>query len=146
MELHCAEFLFFLILFIYLFLAELGLRCCSRAFLQLRQTNYSSLWCKGFSLRWLLLLQSMRSTCTGFSSCGSWAQQLWLKGSRAQAQQLWRMGLVVPQHVGSSQIGDRTHVPCIGKWVINHCTTREVPRVSFCHQKISINLKQIVIN
>ena len=33
--------------------------------------GYSSLWCAGFSLRWLLLLQSMGSRCVGFSSCGS---------------------------------------------------------------------------
>ena len=36
--------------------------------------GYSSLWCAGFSLRWLLLLRSTRSRCTGFSSCGTWAQ------------------------------------------------------------------------
>ena len=41
--------------------------------------GYSLLRCAGFSLRWLLLL--------------------WLTGSRAQAQQLWRTGLVAPRHV-----------------------------------------------
>ena len=46
--------------------------------------GYSSLWCVGLSL-WLLLLQSTGSRRTGFSSCGMWAQ-LWLMGSRAQAQ------------------------------------------------------------
>ena len=35
---------------------------------------YSSLQCVGFSLSWLLLLRSMGSRCTGFSSCGTWAQ------------------------------------------------------------------------
>ena len=35
---------------------------------------YSSLRCAGFSLRWLLLLQSRGSRCTGFSGCGTWAQ------------------------------------------------------------------------
>ena len=35
---------------------------------------YSSLWCAGFSLRWLLLLRSMGSRCAGFSSCGMQAQ------------------------------------------------------------------------
>ena len=35
--------------------------------------GYSSLWCAGFSLWWLLSLQSMGSRCVGFSSCGSWA-------------------------------------------------------------------------
>ena len=48
--------------------------------------GYSSLWCAGFSLRWLLLLQSTGSRCTVFSSCGTWAQYLWLAGSRAQAR------------------------------------------------------------
>ena len=32
--------------------------------------GYSSLRCVGFSLWWLLLLLSMGSRCTGFSSCG----------------------------------------------------------------------------
>ena len=36
--------------------------------------GYSLLRCMGFSLRWLLLLQSMGSRCAGFSSCGWWAQ------------------------------------------------------------------------
>ena len=34
--------------------------------------------CMGFSLQWLLLLQSMGSRRAGFSSCGMQAQQLWL--------------------------------------------------------------------
>ena len=36
--------------------------------------GYSSLWCVGFSLGWLLLLWSKGSRCAGFSSCGAWAQ------------------------------------------------------------------------
>ena len=36
--------------------------------------GYSSLWCGGFSLRWLLLLQSPSYRCAGFSSCGTQAQ------------------------------------------------------------------------
>ena len=75
----------------------------------------SLLWCAGFSLWWLLLLQSMGSRGAGFSSCGTWAQQL------------WHMGLVAPRHVGSSQTRDWTCVPCIGRWILNHCATGEVP-------------------
>ena len=86
---------------------------------------YSSLQCTGFSLWWLLLLPSTDSRCAGFSSCGTWAQQLWLVGSRAQAQQLWRMGLVAPPHVRSSRTRARTRVPCIGRQTPNHCATRE---------------------
>ena len=37
------------------------------------------------------------------------------------------MGLVAPRHVGSSQTRDRTYVPCTGRWILNHCATREVP-------------------
>ena len=47
--------------------------------------GYSSLQCAGFSLRWLLLLQSTGSRRAGFSSCGSWALEHRLSscGSRA---------------------------------------------------------------
>ena len=48
--------------------------------------GYSSLRCAVFSLWWLLLLRSTGSRRAGFSSCGTQAQQLWLTGSRAQAQ------------------------------------------------------------
>ena len=43
----------------------------------------------------------------------------------AQAQWLWLTGLVAPRHVGSSQTRARTHVPCIGRQILNHCATRE---------------------
>ena len=36
--------------------------------------DYSLLWCVGFSLQWLLLLQSMGSRHVGFSRCGTQAQ------------------------------------------------------------------------
>ena len=72
-------------LFIYLFMAALGLCFCVRAFSNcVEQGGYSSLQCTGFLLLWLLLLRSMGSRHTGFSSCGTWAQQLWLTGSRAR--------------------------------------------------------------
>ena len=73
-------------LFIYLFLAVLGLRCCVRLSLVAASRGYSSLQCEGFSLWWLLLLRSTGSRRTGFSSCGTRAQYLWLVGSRVQAQ------------------------------------------------------------
>ena len=102
----------FLFLFI-LFLAVLGLRCCVQFSLVAASRGYSSLWCTSFSLRWLLLLWSTGSRCAGFSSCGTWAQQLWC------------MGLVAPRHVGSSRIRARTHVPCISRRILNYCATRE---------------------
>ena len=51
---------------------------------------------------------------------------MWLAGSRAQALELWCIGLAAPRHVGSSRTRARTHVPCIGRQILNHCATREV--------------------
>ena len=61
--------------------------------------------------------------------CGLW--QLWLAGSRAQAQQLWCMDLVALQHVESSWTRARICVPCIGRRILNHCATREVRHICF---------------
>ena len=63
----------FIYLFIYLwlhwvFIAARGLSLVAVS------GGYSSLWCPGFSLQWLLLLQSTGSRHTSFSSCGTWAQ------------------------------------------------------------------------
>ncbi|XP_060016534.1 trafficking protein particle complex subunit 4 isoform X1 [Lagenorhynchus albirostris] len=43
----------------------------------------------------------------------------------AQAQWPWLTGPAAPRHVGSSQTGARTGVPCIGRQTLNHCATRE---------------------
>ena len=112
------------ILFIYFWLCWVFVAACGLPLVAASRV-YSSLRCAGFSLRWLLLLQSTGSRRAGFSSFGTRAQQLQLMGSRAQAQQLWLMGLVAPWHVGSSQTRARTRVSCIGRRILNHCTTRE---------------------
>ena len=39
------------------------------------------------------------------------------------------MGLAVPSHMEFSQTRDRTHVACIARQILNHWTTREVPRL-----------------
>ena len=43
------------------------------------------------------------------------------------AQKLGHMGFVALQHVKSSCTRDQIHGPCIGRWILIHCTTREVP-------------------
>ena len=74
MVLKKESFFFFLInLFIYfwlrwVFVAARGLSLVAAS------GGYSSLLCVGFSLRWLLLLQSMGSRHAGFSSCSTQAQ------------------------------------------------------------------------
>ena len=75
------EYLFFfcwildiiICLFIYLFLAALGLCCCAWAFSSCGEWELLFVEGVGFSLRWLLLLQSTGSRRAGFSSCGAWA-------------------------------------------------------------------------
>ena len=62
------------ILFIYLFLTALGLRCCTWAFSSCGERGYSLLQCTDFSLWWLFLLRSTGSWSVGFSSCGTQAQ------------------------------------------------------------------------
>ena len=71
-------------------------------------------------------LRSTGSRHTGFR-CGS------------QAQQLWCTGLVAPQHVGSSWTRAQTHVPCIGRRILNHCAIRVVPYYSYLTLDLSLN-------
>ena len=105
------NFFFFFNIFIYLFLAAL-VPC--------------SLQCVGLSLQWPPSLRSTGCRHVGFSSCG-------MRGSAAAAHGLYSTGSVVVvhrQHVGSSPTRAQTHVPCIGRWILNHCATREVPKIS----------------
>ena len=119
-------FIFKIYLFIYLWLCWVFVAVRGLSLVAVCGAS-SRLWCTGFSLQWLLLLQSTGSRCAGFSSCGTRAQQLWLTG------------LVAPWHVGSSQTRHRTHVPCIGRWILKHCTTREVPQTSFYMGKLHLS-------
>ena len=91
-------------LFIYLRLAGLSLSFCARC----PSSERAALCCgAGFSLWWFFLLQSLASRVQGL-------------------QQLWPTGLVALWHVESSQIRDQIHVPCIGRQILNHWTTRKV--------------------
>ena len=56
--------------------AAMGLRCCPQAFSRCSEQVILELWCAGFSLQWVLLLRSMRSTA---------------RASAAAAQKFWNM-------------------------------------------------------
>ena len=88
-------------------MAALGLPCYTRAFPSSVGRSYSSLQHTGFSLQWLLLLQSAGFKYTGFSSC-----------------------LVTPGHVESFPTRYRTHVSCTGRKILIHWITSEVPRTA----------------
>ena len=106
-------FLFIYLWLLWVFVVERGLSLVAV------NEGYSLSWCSAFSLWWLLLLQSGVSKLAGFSSCGTWSPDLQLTC------------LVTSQHVGSSQTRDQTHDPCIGRWILNPSTTREVLLVYF---------------
>ena len=57
-----------------------------------------------------------------------WLQQPRRAGSTMWAQ-LWPTSLAALWHVGSSWSRDRTHVPCIGRPILNQWTTREVHKI-----------------
>ena len=89
---------------------------------------------------WLLCTGSRH---TGFSSCGSWAQQLLVSAVAAYRLSCCGLrvldcglgscgytGFAAPWPVQSSQTRDRTHVPYIGRQILIHWTSREVPNHS----------------
>ena len=96
---------FSIILFIYLWLCWVFM--LYGLFSSCGEWGYSLVAAFRLLIVWLPLLRS-----TGFGSCGTWAPQLWLPGSRAPAQQLWPTGLVAPCHMRSSWTRDQTHVSC----------------------------------
>ena len=85
--------------------------CCSKEGL---------LWlqCMGFSVPWLVLLQSMGSRGPPFSQLLTWAQWLWFPGSRGPAQQSCHTGIFPLRHVGPSWIGDGACVSCTDRCIL----------------------------
>ena len=88
-------------------MAVLGLCCCSWTFSSCREQGLLFIAVRGLLIAVASLVAEHR-----LQMC--------------RLQQLWHVGLVAPQHVGSSRAKDRTHVPCIGRRILNHCATREV--------------------
>ena len=63
----------------------------------------------------------------GFSCCRAWSLgQAGFSSCGKRTQQLWHMDFAPPRHMESSQTRDRTCFSCIGRWILNHWTTREV--------------------
>ena len=145
-------------------------KCITESYYSFSSTNYAKFFflqlifyliiygCTGSSLLRAGFLQLQGAGATlccgawasrgGFPCCGAWALGAWAsvvvaRGSRAQAQQLWRMGLVAPWHVGSPRTRIPTGVPCIGRRILNHCTTREVPSKSYSCKLIERYFKSI---
>ena len=84
----------------------LSLRCCAGFSLTVARGSYSLI----AVCRLLTAVDSLVEE-HGPQVCG--LQQLQLPGSRQQTQQLWHLGLVASQHVGSSQTGIKPVSPTL---------------------------------
>ena len=95
-----------------LFLTVLGLCCYTRAFSSCGERGLLSAAAQAL----LVVAASL------IVEHGLWEQgpRVVARGSGAQAQYLWCTGLVALWHVGSSQIRDRTSVPCVARRILNH--------------------------
>ena len=78
----------------------LGLGCCTGFSLVVASGSHSLL------IAVASLCGAQPLGCTGFRSCGTWAQELQLLGFGEQAQWLWYTGSVAPRPVGSSLARD----------------------------------------
>ena len=114
---HFFKLLFFLMLFLsayilfiyvcmYVCMAVLGLCFCARAFSSCGKRGPLFIAVRGPLTIVASLLVEHRLQTRRLSSCGSRAQLF---------RGMWE----------SSQTRARTRVPCIGRWILNHCATRE---------------------
>ena len=120
-----AHFLKNLFILFILFLAALGFCYCVQAF-----SSCSELGLLFVVVRRLLIAVAFLVVEHGLQARG--LQQLWHMGSvvvslrlQSAGSVIVHTGLVAPRHVGSSWTRAQTRVPCIGRWILNHCTTRE---------------------
>ena len=58
---------------------------------------------------------------------------------------MWCTAFVAPRHVGSSQTRARTRVPCIGRQILNHSATREVPIFLFLRFSLSLIFENLIM-
>ena len=121
-KMSCSLKITLFFIYIYLFLAALGLCCCARAFSSSGQQGLLFVVVHGFLIAVASFVVEHRLQVRGL-------------------QQLWHTSLAVLRHVGSSRTRDRTHVPCIGRWILNHCATREVLKIPFESYKVLLKLE-----
>ena len=112
---------------------------CTWAWVQLREWHVD---CEPLPILFNFFLAALCLNCSAriFSRCGEWgllpscgARASHCGGlsccrARGRASVAAARVLVALQHVGSSWTRDhRTHLPCIGRWILSHWMTREVP-------------------
>ena len=126
-------FFFWLFIYLSLFLAALGLHYFIQNSSSCSKWGLLFVWCEGFSLWCLLLLQSTGSRHVGFSSCSLQARQHGLSSSGAQAQPpcgMWNPPWPVIESISSALASRLLSTPpaghslyyfCIGQcWYTEH--------------------------
>ena len=96
---------------------------------------FSISFCLSFLVGWVFVTVRASSSCgkRGLPSSGG-ARAAHCRGfscCQVRAQWLWHMGLVAPWDVESSWTKDWNYVPCIGRWTLNHWTSRRTPGMWF---------------
>ena len=114
LKLDCLGFFFSLLILSSLFLAVLGLQCCMWAFFSHGEQG----------LLFIAVHRLLIAVASLLWSPG--CRHMKLSGGSARAQWWWYSGFVALQHVESSWIRDWTRVPCIARWILNRCSTRQV--------------------
>ena len=122
-----------------LFLAALGLRCCGWALSSFNERACPSLWCSGFSLLWLLSWWSTDSRVCGL-------QWLWLLDSRAQAQELWLMGLVTHSVWNLPRPGLKPMSPVLAGTFFTTEPPEKPPQLNLCYAGPYKKIHQIKTN
>ena len=114
-----------------LFLVSLGPWWCTQAFSSCGELGLLFMAVCRLFIAVASLVTENRLWGAGFSSCSTCAQWLRLEGSRVRAQLLRSVGLTAPQHVESSWTRDWTHVPYIGRQILNHWDHQGSPIPTF---------------
>ena len=92
------------------------------SFICLMSVRAGALWlCTGSSL-------VVASGCCFPVRCAGCSSRLLLW--KRSWQEVWTTGSPASRRVGPSQTRDRTCVPCTGRRILSHCTSREVPEWS----------------
>ena len=105
----------------FFFLTALGLCCCAQAFSSCGEWGLLFLVVQGLLIAVASLVTEHRLQACGLSSCGLRAVACRLSSCGAWAQLLRGMWDLPGPRLA------RTSAPCIGRWILNHCATREVP-------------------
>ena len=66
-------------------------------------------------------------SCRGARALGAQASVVAAPGLQSTGPKGQHIGLVAPQHVGSSRLRDGTHVSGTSRWILYHGATREAP-------------------